>query len=111
MPWGDMRDSITYMNLNDKNQWVRVSTHPGKITENIDQAIARDLLAHGMTLAEKEGINIHLHVHDQIVGMVSEKGAEEKLRILIECMSETPRWAPGLPLKAEGHISKFFIKD
>lgn len=111
MPWGKKKDVITYEGLNDKNQWVRISTHPGKITENADQAISRDLLAHGMRLAAAEGINIRMHIHDQIVASVAESRAEEDLRVLIECMSETPEWAPGMPLASEGHISPAFIKD
>ena len=34
MPWGKMKMSITYEQQNEKNQWARVSTHPGKVTEN-----------------------------------------------------------------------------
>lgn len=111
MPWGKKKGVITYEGLNDKNQWVRISTHPGKLTENADQAISRDLLAYGMRLAAKEGLNIRMHIHDQIVASVPESKAEESLRILRECMSETPEWAPGLPLSSEGFISPAFIKD
>ncbi len=110
-PWGKWKNSLTYMGLNDKNQWIRIDTHPGKITENADQAISRDLLAGGMVRAASNGIPIVMHVHDQIVGLVREKEAEERLRVLIECMSESPHWAPGLPVKTAGHISKWFIKD
>lgn len=110
MPWGDYKMSLTYEQL-EKHQWTRVSTHPGKLTENGDQAIARDVLAHGMKLAEQNGIPVVLHVHDQIVGLVREEEAEEKLRVLIQCMSEVPSWAPGLPLAVAGHISKWFVKD
>lgn len=111
MPWGKFKDVVTYEGLNDKNQWVRVQTHPGKLTENADQAISRDLLAHGMRLARKEGIKIRMHIHDQIVGSVKIAVAEEKLKVLIQCMSDQPQWAPGLPLGSEGHISKYFVKD
>lgn len=111
MPWGEMKASITYEGLNDKKQWARQSTHPGKLTENADQAIARDILAHGLILAHKEGIRIPLHVHDQIVGRVSVTEAEEKLQILKECMSVVPKWAKGLPLGVAGHTTPIFIKD
>lgn len=56
MPWGEKKASITYESQNDRKQWVRESTHPGKLTENADQAIARDLLAHGMKLADRRGL-------------------------------------------------------
>lgn len=111
MPWGKKKDVVTYEGLNDKNQWVRISTHPGKLTENADQAISRDLLAHGMQLAAKEGLNIRMHVHDQIVCSVPESKADESLRVLRECMSVTPDWAPGLPLSSEGFASPVFLKD
>jgi DNA polymerase len=110
-PWGEVRPTITYEQLNDKNQWVRVSTHPGKITENGDQAIARDLLAHGMMLAHRRGIDIRIHVHDQIVGLSKEDKAERELEILLDSMKTVPRWARGLPIDAAGSVSKLFVKD
>ena len=110
-PWGKMKTSVTYEQVNDKHQWARVSTHPGKLTENAVQAIARDLLAHGMTLAERRGIKIVMHVHDQIIALCREDEAEAKLAILQECMGSRPSWAPTIPLKSAGHISKWFVKD
>ena len=111
MPWGEYKLSITYEQLNDRQQWDRISTHPGKLTENADQAIARDILAHGMRLAAAEGIDIVFHVHDQIVGMVKEDEAEAKLKVLLDCMAVRPKWAPTIPARAAGHISKWFVKD
>jgi DNA polymerase len=117
MPWKQEDGSpaykmaITYEGMNDKKQWFRQSTHPGKITENADQAIARDLLAHGMKLADQRGIDMRLHVHDQIIGLVKEEHAEAALELLIECMEEPPVWAKGLPLGSNGFITKVFKKD
>lgn len=111
MPWGDIRPSIVYKGLNEKKQWVDTTTHPGKLTENADQAIARDLLGHGMMLADKQGLDIRFHVHDQIIAMVREQQAEKLLQVLVECMQEQPAWAKGLPLGAEGHIDRIFRKD
>lgn len=110
-PWGEMKRQLTYEGMNDKKQWVRIHTTPGKIVENADQAISRDLLVHGMKLANKRGIDIRLHVHDQIVGLVAEEQAQEKLDVLIECMEEQPRWANGLPLGSNGFTTKIFQKD
>jgi DNA polymerase len=110
-PWGKYKNSLTYDGLNDKNQWVRTFTHPGKLTENVDQAIARDLLADGMMKAAKNGIPIVMHVHDQVLGLVREEEAEERLQVLIECMTDLPPWAKGMPVGAAGHISKWFVKD
>lgn len=111
-PWGDMKDTITYMGVDDKKQFLRLTTHPGKLTENADQAISRDLLAHGMMLAHRRyGLDIRLHVHDQIVALADEDRADEQLAQLIECMEEQPRWAKDLPLGSAGFTSTVFKKD
>ena len=111
MPWGSYRRALTYEGLDDRHQWTRMSTHAGKLVENPCQAIARDVLAHGMRLALREAIPIVLHVHDQSVALVREDEAEEKLEVMIQCLTDKALWAPGLPLAAAGHISKWFVKD
>ena len=110
-PWGEMRDQITYEGLNDKKQWARLTTHPGKLTENADQAISRDLLAHGMVLANRNGADLRLHVHDQLVPISPEDRAEDDLALLRQCMEDQPAWAEGLPLGSAGFVSKVFMKD
>lgn len=95
----------------DNYKWKRQSTHPGKLTENADQAISRDLLAHGMVLARERGIDMRLHVHDQIIGLVKEDDAERALEVLKECMEHPPAWAKGLPLGSAGFTTKVFKKD
>jgi hypothetical protein len=110
-PWGETRATITYEGLSDTNQWVRIATHPGKLTENAVQAIARDLLAHGMRLADVAGIDIRLHVHDEILALALEDRAADTLRVLQDCMTTRPAWALDLPLGSAGTISRVFMKD
>jgi DNA polymerase len=118
MPWKDDRggpvwkDSLTYEGVDDRKQWVTINTHPGKLTENADQAISRDLLVHGMRLARwNHGLDIRLHVHDQNLALASEAEGSEALEILKECMETPPEWAEGLPLGSAGFLSKVFKKD
>jgi DNA polymerase len=110
MPWGKYKMSITYEQV-ENYRWDRVSTHPGKLTENVVQAIARDLLAHGMVLAAKENLPIVMHVHDQVLALVKEDEADAALKTLLDCMTVRPSWSPDIPISAAGHISKWFIKD
>jgi len=117
MPWKDRsgqpvyRESITYENM-ENGQWRRVTTHPGKLAENVTQAVERDLLAHGMTLADAEGLDIRLHVHDQAVALSPESLAERDLKTLIRCLTTVPDWADDkLPLKAAGFTTPIFLKD
>jgi DNA polymerase len=110
-PWGKMIPNVTYEGLNGQGQWVQTNTHGGKLTENVCQAVSRDILGNGMMLADKEGIDIRIHVHDQILGLVREEEAEDKLKILMQCMNEVPVWAKGFPLASDGFVSRLFIKD
>lgn len=114
-PWGEMRMQLTYEGLNDHNQWIRIPTHGGKLTENADQAFSRDLLGHGMKLGYARGLDMRLHVHDQLIGLAPIDQAEEQLRILQECMVTPPKWATHkgmtLPLGSNGFVSKIFMKD
>lgn len=89
--------------------WGRVTTYGGRLTENVVQAVARDVLAEGMLRAEEEFMPIVLHVHDELVAEVplySGLVADD----LCEVMSAPIDWAPGLPLAAEGFESEFYEK-
>ena len=109
-PWGEVRDNVHYYGLKDQH-WCLQSTHGGKFTENICQAIARDLLQHGISLALKENLDIFLHVHDQILILAPEDKAEAHLKILMECMNTRPKWAPDIPLATGGFITTHMTKD
>ena len=48
--------------------------------------------------------------HDELVVEVPRDGAAEHLRVVGRIMSTTPGWATGLPLAADGHLSRRFSK-
>lgn len=73
----------------------------GLITENICQAIARDVLAQAIINCSVEGLDTRLHVHDEL-GIYADKEDENALDDLINNMIKLPEWATGLPLVAEG---------
>lgn len=81
----------------------------GSITENIVQAIARDLLGYWILEYEKAGFSVVLHSHDEIISIVS-KNDVKALDDMIDIMSQGPHWAAGLPLAAEGELSKVYKK-
>ena len=114
-PWGEIRPTITYEGYDNKEQpgkkfWTRVATHPGKITENIVQAIARDLLAVGLVRAKEVGLDVRLHVHDEIVCLARISEAERHAELLSRAMAEPTDWNFDLPLKADAEISRIFVK-
>lgn len=109
---GKYGDQINYMGVDQyTRKWARLSTYGGKFTENIVQAVARDLLAFSMLNAEKAGFRIVIHVHDEIVVEALSFGVEKQYEELIEVITEKPDWAKGLPFAADGFISDFYLKD
>ena len=107
--WGEIKDQLTFMAVNPINKnWERQHTYGGAITENIVQATARDLMAYGMLNLEKQGYEIRMTVHDEVIACVDENfgSVEDFERIL----STTPDWAKGCPVKAEGWRGKRYRK-
>ncbi|KKM80852.1 hypothetical protein LCGC14_1335710 [marine sediment metagenome] len=82
----------------------------GMLTENVIQAMCRDLLAGWLLECERVGIPIILHTYDELVGCVPIDRAEETLEQMIGIMNTGPDWAAGLPLDTEGGISPCFKK-
>lgn len=102
-------DSITYMGISAAKKWGRLETFSGKLTENIVQGIARDLLASAMINVSEAGYNIVFHVHDEIIAEVpnGQGSVDEMCRL----MSINPDWADGLPLAADGYGCEYYRKD
>lgn len=100
-PWGKEVLKLTYMGRDSlTNQWVRLETYGGKLTENVVQATARDILTYAMVNLEKAGYHIVLHVHDEIVSEVPEGlGSVEEFE---EIMGTLPEWASSWPVRAAG---------
>ena len=90
--------------------WGRQSVWGGVLTENVVQAVARDVLAEGMLRAEALGMPIVMHVHDELVAEVEDAPLGFKHTTLEAVMSHPIEWAPGLPLAAQGFASKFYEK-
>jgi len=104
--WG--RDGLTYEGIEQgRRSWGRIDTYGPKLVENIVQAIARDCLAHAMQEIEKEGYQIVLHVHDEVVI----EGPPGELEKVNKILARVPSWAKGLPLKGAGFENPFYMKD
>lgn len=91
--------------------WGRQSTWGGRITENIVQAVSRDVLAEGMTRAERWGMPLVGHVHDELICLSPlESDYTFNYKELEIAMATPISWAPGLPLAAEGWEGEFYMK-
>lgn len=82
----------------------------GTLTENIIQAIARDLLGYWILECEKVGLPIILHCHDEIVSYSFNGNETQDLNRMNEIVSKGPDWASDIPLAAEGQVAEFYVK-
>jgi DNA polymerase len=88
--------------------WREVAPHPGHLTENVVQALARELLVSAMLRLEARGYPVVMHCHDETV--VEHPEITEEL--MKEIMSERPQWAIdlGVPIAVEAWVGKRYRK-
>ncbi|MBQ8921768.1 MAG: DNA polymerase [Oscillospiraceae bacterium] len=103
------RMAVTYEGLGANNKWIRMETYSGKLTENITQATARDLLAEAMWRMERAGLDIVGHVHDEVILEVPEGSIT--VDGVCSIMNLNPVWADGLPLSSSGYSGFHYFKD
>jgi DNA polymerase len=106
------QDVIFYHSKDPKTkQWIETDTFGGHLVENGDQGEARDILVHGMKLADQRGFEIVGTTYDELITLVpldSNLGIKE----LCECMSDPPaRYNGQLPLSANGFEDVVYRKD
>ena len=100
-PWGQVRPALTYKGIDSRGGprvWKRIQTYGGRWTENVVQAIARDMLAEAMLRIEAADYRVVLSVHDEILAEKEGGDLEEFLTL----MQERPAWAQTCPIEAEG---------
>jgi DNA polymerase len=88
-------------------RWQR--TYGSRLVENLCQAVARDVLLHGMFCAHDLGFHIIGTVHDELIAEAPGNTLTEE--DLCDCMSRRPGWANDtLTLAATGYAGKFYRK-
>jgi len=88
-------------------QWGDVDTYGGKLVENITQAVAADIMCQGARNAEEDGFEIMALIHDQALAYTREGQTAERF---VQCLTDMPAWADGLPIEAEGGEVPFYRK-
>lgn len=101
-------ESVTYEGVGEQKKWLRLESYGPKFVENIVQATARDILVEAMRRLEAAGYQIVMHVHDEAV---IEAPADASLDDICAIMGQTPAWAEGLLLRADGYVCDFYQKD
>lgn len=107
-----VRKSLAYWAMSTEEGgpriWQRTFTHGGKLTGNVCQTLARDVLAHNMPAIEAAGYDIVLTVHDEVVAEAPISLDETRM---VELLATNPPWADGLPLAAAGFSHERYRKE
>ena len=100
-------DKIHYVAMMPKNgKRVPVKLWGGLVAENASQALARDIFSDMLCRINNigNGVDLVMHVHDEVVIEVDADKAEQALEEVIKIMSTPPDWIPDIPVSAEGKI-------
>lgn len=112
---GKFGSQVATLGLNQETkQWTLREMTPGKWTENIIQALGRDLLYYGKFKIQESGkYDIIASIYDEVISLVDEDKAD--LKEYEGLMASLPDWAKegklALPVRAEGYISKRYKKE
>lgn len=107
--WRGDHDIIEYEGLNQTTKkWGKVRTYGGKLTENIVQAVARDILGIVILRAKAANLNIVFHIHDEII---VEATPDQTLADVEALFSKPIDWCRDLPLKGAGYTTPYYLKD
>lgn len=111
---GKFGPQVATLGLNQETkQWTLREMTPGKWTENVIQAIGRDVLYYGKFKIDASGkYSIIASVYDEVISLADEDKADVKEYEGL--MASVPEWAQqgkyALPLRAEGYISTRYKK-
>ena len=107
--WRGDHEIIEYEGLNQTTKkWEAIRTYGGKLTENIVQSVARDILGIVILRAEAAGLKIVFHIHDEII-VEAEPG--QTLEDVTAIFSQPIDWCKDLPLKGAGYTTPYYLKD
>lgn len=103
--------SLRYPDLrreqDEEKQWnwvygdTATKLYPGKVTNNVTQALARIVMTDGL-LRVSVRMPLVGTVHDEGLGIVKKGEGKPALAWMIRRMTEEPKYMPGIPLAADG---------
>ena len=95
----------------DQGHWAEVRTYPGKLAENVVQAVARDVMCESLILAHRRRVPLVATIHDELLAEIEAARAPALRDWMTWAMTRPVAWAPGLPVACEARIGRRYRKD
>lgn len=110
-PWGAEQPCVTAMRSTGPNKaWIRIELCGTFVTENITQAVARDLMARAMVnIEDAKGLDVVFTVHDEVIAEAPAQDTDAAAR-MATLLTDRPTWAAGLPIAAEVEEGPWYRK-
>jgi len=108
-PWGREVEELRAWGVDSyTRKWASYSLYGGLLTENLVQAVARDIMAGAMLRLDRAGYPVILSVHDEVI--CETRADFGSLGDFLSLMTTTPSWANGLPVKAKAWTGNRYRK-
>ena len=106
------KPTLVYAGQNQRtHKWCGdITSHGGKLFENVVQGTARDILAEKLLLFQANELPIVIHVHDEGVAETLDSPFAPGLNEMNQIMSTPVAWAPDLMLGSDGFESFYYRK-
>jgi hypothetical protein len=106
-----MKHVLTFMGRNQRNaRWDRIAGRGAHLTENIVQALTRDVLKVGLMRLDEAGFEIIGHSHDEVIVESREGDNRRTWERMREIMIQPIDWLPSFPLGAAGWSGAYYRK-
>jgi DNA polymerase len=103
------KKTVQFLGLDKSKKKLQTEfTHGGVLTENITQAVARDLMMLGLLRLEKARYRVLLSVYDE--GVCEKAKGEGTIEEFVKILCELPPWGAGLTVEAKGWVGPRYRK-
>lgn len=108
-PWGEKRATLYHWGVDPlTKKWILSGTYGGRLTENVVQATARDVMRDSMLRLEPKNYLTLLSVHDELLNE-NDKGAGN-LEEYNKLMARLEPWSTGIPIQVKCWTGPRYMK-
>lgn len=94
----------------ERGNKIREPFWGSKLTENLVQALARDVFAQAVLRIWNAGIRVLWTVHDELICEVPENTVDESIKLIEQEMTLPHPEMPELPLAVDAHVAEYYDK-